>query len=228
MPQQRHVNQIPVSKQQLLHGCLCKVVFFDLRKMLRIHAGDICTQHCICCIMVATTFNNSVPTRLAFSDFFFFFILWENSLSFGITVLLLPQNAIGPLSKVVCCPLHILKVSGTLSQVILRSCHQALCYYNIHATCLQVFRERRRLLRNPEKNLSCKRASLYPWASDGRFYCHILFSSFHSDDHNCVKCTVRLCKASKYFPQGLIFGPPVGFINYTKSSVSPVLTGFLS
>lgn len=136
----------------------------------------------------------------------------------------------GPKTKVISCLFHTLNVSGILSQVIHSSRHQMLRCYNIHATCLQVFRER-----GTSGWKSWEKPQLKVWVHTSREHPCILgqdlwshsFQFFPQWSHIHVKCMIRLCKASKYFPQGLAFGPPAGFTNSTKLSVSPILAGFL-
>ncbi len=44
-------------------------LFSDFREVPRIHAGDICTQHCIFCITAMKAFNNSVQDHIVDVDF---------------------------------------------------------------------------------------------------------------------------------------------------------------
>lgn len=175
--------------------------------MLRIHAGDICTHH-------ACVSNGLAFCQLTWLSLIFFVLFSERAVGASASVLLLLQNAIGPLNKVACCPLHTLRLSFI---PVTKLCAVAISIPLVHKY-LERGDVRSKVLSKTQPLQSI--LALLGLASDGRFYGHILFNSFHRDDHICVKCTVRLGKPSKYFPQGLVSGPPVGFTNYIKSSVS--------
>ncbi|MEQ2297217.1 hypothetical protein AMECASPLE_032552 [Ameca splendens] len=54
---------------ELSHASVWKAFPHDFREMFWIHAGHICTQHCIWCIMTMNNFNDSIQTHIMNVDF---------------------------------------------------------------------------------------------------------------------------------------------------------------